>query len=423
MKVEVVQTLCPAATGNYDITGTTPSGDMVGAIFENSATTTNNTNVASMRWGFGATDLTSNIGLSMGAQDATIGAGIRSMLSNTNCLFTANGVGAQTAPVAAYASTLSAGVRLTTSAVTANRLTNALLVSGTDTSMKVGSVFIGAGASSSVVTHGLGGTPDCIILLASFGVTTNEADGTGVSIGFWDRTSTNQSSVAFRATTGANPTDIASYASNTTAGSILTAAALGQSVTITSVGSTQFTIQLSASGTANGFGWVALRGTRQMYTKNILMQTPTSTGASTIISGMSGRPQAFIAIPTRLTVANTIKTDDSAGSMGYSFAATNDYTTTTQGCNATTFQDGVATSNAATMMSNTLANLSLDNTGAADIQATLSSWNTDGVTLNYSNAGASLFEQAVLAFGAQTSQPAYIPRRIFRPVSTIYYPR
>lgn len=403
MKTEVVQTLCPGSTGNYDITGTTPNGDMVGAIFISAQTTTDNTNVPSLRWGLGATDLTNNIGISIGAQDATAGAGIRSMLSNTNCLFTANGIGGQSNPIAAYNSTLTNGVRLTTSVVTVNRLTETLLISGTDSAMKVGSQLFGTADTSKVITHGLGGTPDVIILLCSFGQSVNEGDGTGVAVGFWDRTTAAMSGVSFRATTGANPTDIAAYASTAKAGQILAAASSSADITVTSVGSTTFTITLSSAADATNkyFGWIALRGTvLQMFSKNALVTLPTSTGNTALISGMTGHPQAFLLIPTRLVTSNSVLTDDTAGSFGSCIAVTNDYANTTVGGNASTFQDNVAASSVAkTMLTNTLANLVVDNAGNADIQATVNSWDIGGVTLNYTNAGASAFQAAVLAFG------------------------
>jgi hypothetical protein len=425
VKVELIQGVCPGATGNYDFTGSTPSGDMVGAIFFISGAAANNNNNGSLRWALGATDLSGNINVGIGAQDATAGAGIRSMLSNTNCLTVPNGVGAQAAPVGAYSATLSTGVRLTTSTVNANRLTDCLLISGTDVVMKVGSQLFATSDMSKSITHGLGGTPDLIILLCSFGQSVNEGDGTGFSMGFWDRTTTNQSSVSFRATTGANPTDQAAYASSNHAGQILAAASSSADVTLTSIGSTTFTITLSSAADATNkyFGWIALRGTTQLFTKNILTAIPTSTGNSTIISGMSGRPQAYLAIPTRLVTSDAIVTDDSSGSFGTSVSATNNYSSTTTGGVSGTYKDNVATSVARNMISNTIGVLSQDNAGALDVQGTVNSWDVGGVTVNYTNVGATLRQMAVLAFGAQTPQTVFIPRHIFRPVNTIYYPR
>lgn len=425
MKVELVQSLCPAATGNYDITGTSPSGDMLGAIFVPAQTITNDTNIASMRWGIGATDLASNIGISMGAQDGAAGAGIRSMFSSTNCLFTATGTGGIGSPAASYNSTLAAGVRLTTSAVTVNRLTNVLLISGTDAAMKVGNQQFTGADSSKVITHGLGGTPDLIILLCSIGQSLTDTNGSGFCVGFWDRRTTSQTSISYYATDNANPTVNRSYASSASVGELLNAVGTQAHVTLTSIGSTQFTITQSATAGTNLYGWIALRGSTQMHSKNILTQTPVGTGVASIVSSMTGRPQAYIALSTRMTSANTFVSDDSAGSFGCNISATNDYSTTTKGCNASTFKNNVATSVARTMLSNTQGMLTADNTGAANVQGVVSTWDTAGVSVNYTNAPGGLLEMAILAFGSATpaSSSLRIPTRIFRPVNTVYYSR
>lgn len=400
---------------------------MVGALFFNAATTTNDTSVATFRWAMGATDLTSSIGVASGEQDANASAGFRSLLSTSKCIFTTNGqTGNQTDPVGAYGSTLTNGVRMALSSDgTANRKVTALLISGTDIAMKVGTQAIASGTTSATITHGLGGTPDWIMLWGVFGTSTSEADATGMSVGFWDRTTTNQTCIALRATTGASPTDQAAIVRDNAAGSVLAAAAETCSVTLTSIGSTQFTITLSASAATNTlWGWTALRGASvQMFTKNLLMQNPTSTGTAALVSGMSGKPQAYISLPSRLTTKNAIQTDDSTGSLGFCTAATNDYSTTTYAAAVNTIKDNVATSVAKTRISASNAVLTLDNTGAVDIQATVSSWDSAGVTLNYTNAGASLFYMPVLAFGMTTPTATYIPRRQKRINFPIYYPR
>lgn len=404
LKFECVETLCPSVTGNYDITGATPNNDMIGALFINGASTTHN-NTATGRWSFGATDLVNNVGVSIAMQDGNANAGARGMMSASHCLFTANALGAQVAPIAAYSSTLSNGVRLNVTSVTANRLTETCLISGTGAAMKVGTQYIASGSTSAVVTHGLGGTPDVIILLTAQNIASNtdEVDCHGVSMGFWDRASGNQSCVILYMTDAAATTDIAGAAFNNSAGEIFagTSGTSAAHVTLTSVGSTTFTISLSANpATNNMYGWIALRGTAaQLFTKNVLTTMPTGTGNNTPISGMSGRPQFLMTIPTRLTAANTVATDDSAGSEGVSIAAS---TTSTYGNQACTFKDGVATSVSKTDLNNQYAVMKCDNTGNLDVTATVNSWDTGGVTLNYSAVGASAFEVAMLAIGGPT---------------------
>lgn len=408
MKVELVQSLCPAATGNYDITSaggaSAPNNDMLGALFMSAATITDDNNIGSMRWSFGATDLVNNLNISMGAQDATAGAGIRSMLSTTNCLFTQNGVGVQVAPVAAFGSSLATGIRLTTSAVTANRLHNTVLISGADAAMKVGSQYMASGSTSAAQTHGLGGTPDVIIVVGSIDVPsgTNEVDGKGFFIGFYDRATGNMSSVSYHATTGANPTDNSAYVSNASVGEIINAAGTPAChVTVTAVGATTFTLTFSGSaGNNNMLGWIALRGTAaQMFSKTAVATLPTSTGNSAIVSGMGGKPQIVIELPTRMTAVNTAVNSDAAGSFGVSVQCSTDFTTTFQGMNATTFKYNVASSVAKHQISLASGLSELLNTGAVDAVATLNSWDSGGATLNYSAAAAGAFLAPMLAFG------------------------
>jgi hypothetical protein len=176
-------------------------------------------------------------------------------------------------------------------------------------------------------------------------------------------------------------------------------------VTFVNIGATTFDILLSSATSTNIlFGWIALRGTAaQLFSKNLLTTLPTSTGNTALISGMSGRPQCVISIPTRLTAANTLTNSDAAGSIGVCVAATNDYSSSTQGASVHTTKLGVATSVTAHQISTNKCVASLDNTGAYSTQATVNSWDTGGMTPNYTAVGASAFEAAVLAFGLASS--------------------
>lgn len=413
MKVELVQSLAPGAPGNWDIVSgggaSSPSNDMVGALFLEAACTTNDQNISSLRWTFGATDLTTSIGISQGGQDGVANAGIRSMFSNTNCIFTANGTGGQTDPVGGFGSSLSNGIRMTlSSSATANRLMNTLLISGGDSAMKVGNIYFANGDTTHVITHGLGGTPDILIIVGSIDVpsSTNEVDGKGFFIGFWDRTTGNMCCQAYHATTGAATTDNAAFISNAHVGEIIGATgASAASVTVASIGATTFTINFSGSaGNNNMLGWIALRGTStQMFSKNAVATLPTSTGNTALVSGMGGKPQVYLALPTRMTAVNTAVATDAAGSWGCSLGCTTDFSTTFQGMNAATFKDGVATSVGRHQISNVHGLEELLNTGVADAQATVNSWDSGGVTLNYSAAAAGAFLAPVLAFGLPVS--------------------
>ncbi len=412
MKLEMVQTACPIAGTapiTYNITSaggaSSPLNDLVGALFLCDAGTLNDTTAASVRWGFGATDKVNSIVITMGAQDATAGAGIRSILSTTKCVSTSNGVGALSDPQGSFNAALSNGIQLSLNPTpSVARLTNTILFSGVDHALKVGTQYFASGDTSHAQTHGLGGTPDVIIVFGSIDVpsSTNEVDGKGFFLGFWDGESTNQSSLSMHVTTGANPTDIAQYISNASVGEIINAAGTPAAhVTVTAVGSTTFTLTFNTSaGNNNMLGWVAIRGiSSQMFSGNAIATLPTGTGNTALISGLAGKPQFYLALPTRMTAVNTAIATDAAGSFGCSVGCTTDHTTTFQGMNAENFKDNVATSVADHRLSKTKGLVELTNAGLTDAVATVSTWDADGVTLNYSAGAAGSFLCPVLAFG------------------------
>lgn len=409
MKAAIVQVATTGAATPYNLAvtdggATPPVGDMVGALFECVATAANNSNTQFLRFGFGATDLTNSVGVGQGGQDAAANALIKSLMSNTNCVYTPSGLGGKVDPVASFGSVLTAGLNLNvTSDGTAGRLINTALLSGSDFAMQCGSQYFAAGDTSHDQAHTFGAPPDAIILTQSIDVpsSANEASGNGFSIGFWDRRANNQVSLSYHATSGAATTDNAAIITNNSAGEVISASADVAHVTITGVNSSKFTITLNTSGLVNcAFNWIAFRGiTAQMLSKCGLVTLPTATGNSAIVSGMSGTPQILIVVPTRLTTGNAIQTDDSAGSFGVCMAASNDAITTTVGCNACSYQDGVATSSAHNRISNTFALVTELNTGLPDVRATVNSWDSGGVTLNYSNVNTGGVQAIFLALG------------------------
>jgi hypothetical protein len=404
MKIEVVQTACPGANGNYDITGTTPSSDMVGALFFGSNALITDNNTGNCRFSFGATDGTHNLCLSMGAANNAAGAGIASQLSTTLCLQTATGsnTGGTTGPLGSFSSFLANGVRLSITGFVVGRLLDTMLFSGTDSQMQCGAQQFAGSDASHVISHGLSGTPDVIILLVSLGQNGTDTIGTGFSIGFWDRTSGAQSSMAYFAVENANPTDQTGYVNSNWAGSIIGDGAFSANVKVQTVGSSSFTIALdsTADNTTKLIGWIAMRGTSaQMSSGNMVATLPMATGNTALITGLPARPQCYIALPTRMTQLNTIAESDAAGSFGASFAGTPDNVTTYQGSSANTFQYNVATSSAHHQISIDRGLVELLNTGATDAVGTLNSWDSGGVTINYSHAAAGSFLCPVLAFG------------------------
>jgi hypothetical protein len=398
MKVALVQVACPASTGNVDFTDASVSSDLVGAFFFGGIAATNDSTAANAAWSFGATDLTGNVCIAYDGRDNVTGATSQGLASSTKAVQRNSGSGSGV--VAAYSSTLSNGVRMNYSAVTSGALTSALLISGSDTAMKVGSVQYGTSDVFQVVTHGLGGTPDVLIVFVAGNSTGTDVGAQAISAGFWDRTTTNCFTSALRFQSGANPTSGNAYMADVAIGKSLANGSVTNTHTLVSVGATTFTLQRPSTGTSDFVPWIALRGTgARMVTKAAMVTTPLATGNSTLISGMSGAPQVILTLPTRLQTANALQTDDTTGSYGFGVACNHDGTTTQYASCISTMQDNVATSVSKHMASNTTGLGVLDNTGAYTVKSTVNSWDSGGATLNYSAVNASALEVIYLAFG------------------------
>jgi hypothetical protein len=397
MKAALVQVACPASTGNVDFTDSSVSNDLVGAIFLGGAATTNDSTAANADWSIGATDLVNNVCVCYDGRDATVGGTSSGIGSSTKTIN--RGSGAGSGVVAAYGSTLSNGVRMAYSAVTSGALTSALLISGSDTEMKVGNVQFGTSDVSQLVTHGMSGAPDALIFFVCGNSTGTDVGAQTISAGFWDRATTNCFTSALRFQSAANPTSGNAYIADVAVGKTLANGSVTATYTLVSVGRTNYTLQRPTTGTNDFVLWIGLRGKgAAMITKAAMSTTPLATGNSTLISGLGGPPQVIIALPTRLQAANALQTDDTTGSYGFSVACNNSGTTQ-YGSYIATMQDNVATTVAKHMVSNGTGLAVLDNTGAYTVKSTVNSWGSGGATLNYSAVNASALEFIYLAFG------------------------
>lgn len=414
MKNAIIQGASPLVAGNYDFTDATsaaPNNDFVGALFwEGISTNANNT--PSFRFSFGACDsFGNNLSLGFGAQDATVGALGESTLSIVNCLSMPNATGSVTAPIAAWSSNLSNGVRLNLSTAPGTaRITDCALLSGADVEMECGNVQFVAGDTNKTITFAhLSGKADILILLTSSEQTGGDTVGAGGSIGWYERTGGAMASSTFRLVSGANPTDIIGYCSSASTGEILSNAAVLADQTVDTFSSTGFRIHLSANpGVASLVGWIAIRGkSQQINTKVLVASLPTATGNTALVTGMvAPGPTCVMSMPGRFTVKDTIERNDQAGHMGMCIAATPDRSATTQASATGTFQSGVASSvghNKNTL--NRFMSTQADD-GTDVIVGTVNSWDSGasaGITVNYTAVNASTIFAPVLAFGMPQS--------------------
>lgn len=407
MKAALVQQAARATTGTQDWTDANISSDLKGLMVIASQAVANDTVSAQFRSLFGASDLTRSVHITFGSMaDATAAPNGVDYISNTGSLMQTNASPAVTVK-AAPSATLSNGVTMNYSAVNATQyLENMLLLSGSDIEYGVGTAAFATTDTTIAVTHNLTGTPDVVIIGCSVGATAFDF-GTAANniIGVWERGGTTSAGLGNVMVTTANPTSVFEMMT-TDMGHCISAGSDQFTMSVTSVGATTLNVTRNVTGSANmRVIVIAIRGTTSaMVAKCGIFTTPTSTGNSSPITGMSVAPQVLFLFSTRLQSSGAIQSDDTAGGHGISIAVNNNGATQ-QMAAASTTQDNVATSVAKCQTSATKALQILDNTGAANVTATLQSWNSDGVTLNYSAVNAAGLKVGYLAFGMQVSGP------------------
>lgn len=408
MKCATVQVACPASTGNMDFTDGTAgfSTDVNFALFTTSVATANDTATARGRFGIGFTDGANNFACAMDESDATAGAGAQGIVSTSKCILAYTANSGVAAPVGGFSSLLSNGVRMNITTATTGRLVSATMLGGPDNAAKVGSIQFISSDTSKVITHGLGGTPETIGILIGAGGNGDLTAISGMGFGLYDSSGTMVGGT-IALNNNANPTQDNALINSGETGRVLNVAgSSAATLTVTSVGATQFTITMSAAPGSNVLvGWFALRGTSTpMVSKTFLNSSPTSPGNQVAVSSMSAKPQVIWRWCTRMTAAGSVVTDDTAGAFGLGMACNNNGTTQ-YGSAFAACQDAVATSAAKNVASNTCAGGTLDNTGAFVTKNTINSWDSGGVTDNFSAVSASALQFAGIALGIPAGFP------------------
>jgi hypothetical protein len=410
VQVNAPATNVPAINGTVDFTDSSVTNDLVSLITFGSEAVSNATNSAAAKLMIGCTDLVNNVAFFAGGQADAAPASTTNTghtLSNTLCYMRASGGGTETVKAVlqhANDGIISNGARLNFSQTDGGTyLINGLMLAGTDVEVKTSTITFATTDTSKTFAHNLTGTPGILIFFIGNQSTSFDISNVPLtrSIGIWDGTNSFGHSFAFSA--NASPVQ----------GSAAITADLGHYIfnngvdfatwSVSGVGSTNLTISRTATNTQPAevivIGIRALSGT--LAAKAFQTTTPTSSGFSTIVSGMTGQPQVLLTFPTRLTTNGSIVTDDSAGSYGMGVAV-NNAGTTQQMSTAATIKSGagVTTTVAKCQTFNNKALSIVDNTGAANVLATVNSWDSGGVTLNYSqNSGGGAYEVIGLAFG------------------------
>jgi len=252
------------------------------------------------------------------------------------------------------------------------------------------------------VTHGLSAAPEAIICL-TVGQPAGANNGQArVGIGFW--TAASQCCVGWHGCANTQATVNSSCRISTTQAIAVpgTGTSFVTAGTISSVGATTFTITFDVSNT-NHYIFISIRSTSgtALGAKAGVLTSPTSVG-DVSITGLSQAGQVLFTAMTLLTAVDTGNTGSEATALSVGIACENSGTGTTQyACVSNSENDGAATStnHARSQSSNTQAVRVLNTSGGTALEATVSSWTSDGATLTFSKADATARKGIYLIIG------------------------
>lgn len=410
MKPALVQHAIPGSTGTQDYTDAVFSSDVKGAVLFGSRATANATQTNGGALMLGATDGTTTRSACVSASNNVATTQV-SGGNSSNALQVIN-PNSSAAETATLSSVLSTGIRLNWTAISLTRLINMLILGGSDVEMKtVLGTFTGSAAPETLtVSHGLSGGPPDIIFAFSYLGTAR------YSHGFYERAGAAYASSSYTNITGqtvsvalggyVGSNAIIRQVSNTTS---------EYAVTLGNFTATTFDATATGAVTSDAIVYVCIRVTGGAFKVGVL-STPTSPGDLST-SGIGGTPQVLMMLPTRLTAVNTYDNADGSGQVGVGVAVNNNGTIQQMTAGFSS-DDGANPSVEQAYATNDRALVIQDTTGAADVEATLSSWDIDGFTLNFSNVAGNSYLVPYLAFGIASSGPIW-PQRQHRRTTLI----
>jgi hypothetical protein len=276
---------------------------------------------------------------------------------------------------------------------------NYLCLGGTDISVKVGVADLTSGTGNQSFT-GVGFLPGALIIGGSASVTS--ADGTGGSdsglfqLGF-GTSSASRMVMAGNSTDADNPSNTTGVLDQTKIYSVLTATdSVAGAADLSTLDSDGFTLNKTTSIAATvRIGYIALGGTAQYKVSSITQ--PNATTGSQAKTGVGFQPSAVLFISAGKTASNT--TNASIRTLIGASVSSSDY-----GCFYTTCPDAAATNsycNRRTTRSKALV-FTGDSNDTAAADATFTSMDSDGFTVNWTTADATQRAIGFLAIGAAT---------------------
>lgn len=410
MKAAIVQQAMPGVTGNQDYTDAVFSSDIQGALCFFTRATASDTITEEGMISVGAVDSGANQGAFSVHSADNIGTATdyRVELSTTEVALLTNAV-ANNSIAEGVASILTNGIRINWTDVNANELISVLLLGGADVVVSVRNVTLN-GTTDVNVNHGLGGTPTAIIGLCTANAA-SASSSSNITIGFYDVAAN-----AYRALTSrhANANSTSQVSQKWVVGSLVCEhdnATETWAATINDVGATTFDIVASAA-TTDVVTLICIRlvgGVVQVGD----FTTRTTVGTASDITGMSKKPKVVFYLTSFLTAgtgSGNIVASGSCESFGLGIAVDNEGVTE-QAAVSWWEDDGVVlgTTDTKSLTSGNKAGLSFDNSGTLGYAWDISSWNSDGVTHNYTTTEATARRVVYLALAPAVAAPPGTP--------------
>lgn len=400
----LLQVAARTTAGTQDITDAS-IGTCKFALAWMSNATALDTNTAGANESYGLYDGSNVYNQTMHAADVTSPSSAYWCSSTSNFLGVTSTGGLYAA--AATVSFITNGIRLNWSTAPASgMIITVLLLSGADIEASVctGAFTSSSAAENIALTYPKLSAPADTLICLSAHVAVGTGSGTPrFSLGFFDRASGAYACSAIRVVGTQNPTQSGHGQFTDCIAALLGSAPFTSQlykVTVGSFTASGFTMSSSAAAGTAVMAFAALRfiGNKATYVGTAVL--PTSTGAFSPVTGMAVQPQVALAAPTMRTA-----TGSAQGNSGFGLFATV-YTaaaTTQQGGVINMSKDAVSGSAVEKAQASYSDSLKiLDATGAASVRAALSTWNSDGITLNAS-AASSAYRVAYLAFGTSSA--------------------
>jgi hypothetical protein len=375
---------CPAATGNKSVTGVGFTPDAV--IFFLTAQTAVGYNT-SANLGVGLMTSGSQASSGLGSQNAnTVDTNLSSTNNTTACLFSYALGGFSTAVQASRTSMDTDGFTINFSTVTSGMVIHYLAVQGLS-NVAVGKVFANGSIANQSVT-GLGFKPDAVLAVGRTG-------GAGISVGA-------ATSAANRAASGWSTTRASGGSVKANQQQLTTKLvtlpkddADDYSADLVSMDSGGFTI---ANSTVNfdSFIYLAVKG----GTVTVGTDTQkTSTGTKSKI-GLGAIPAGIMFFSANAASSTALQT---TGIARLSVGATD---ATTGGCTWIDERDDGGSATASDQRTTTSAALGMSTgTATTNAEASISTMDADGYTLNWTTADATAREFIYLGFGGNPPDP------------------